>query len=115
MAHTAAEMGVSRYFFSSSVCIYRDMQPDEPPLTEDDATPAEPDNEYGRIVGGEGFAQGGDRADVSLDRGAGRGGATVTGRQGDKAEGDFLSQEAGAGFEQATADVLMSKRTSAIF
>jgi len=47
MAHTAAEMGVARYFFSSSVCIYRDMEPDEPPLTEDDAIPAEPDNEYG--------------------------------------------------------------------
>lgn len=45
MAHTAAEMGVARYFFSSSVCIYRDMEPDEPPLTEDDAIPAEPDNE----------------------------------------------------------------------
>jgi len=47
MAHTAAEMGVPRYFFSSSVCVYRDMEPDEPPLTEDDAIPAEPDNEYG--------------------------------------------------------------------
>ena len=33
--------------FSSSVCVYRDMQPGEPPLTEDDAIPAEPDNEYG--------------------------------------------------------------------
>jgi nucleoside-diphosphate-sugar epimerase len=47
MAHTAAEMGVARYFFSSSVCIYRDMHPDESPLTEDDAIPANPDNEYG--------------------------------------------------------------------
>jgi GDP-D-mannose 3',5'-epimerase len=47
MTHTAAEMGVPRYFFSSSVCIYRDMQPGEPPLTEDDAIPANPDNEYG--------------------------------------------------------------------
>jgi len=47
MAHTAAEMGVLRYFFSSSVCVYRDMQPDEPPLTEEDAYPAQPDNEYG--------------------------------------------------------------------
>jgi GDP-D-mannose 3',5'-epimerase len=47
MAHTAAEMGVPRYFFSSSVCVYRDMQPGEPPLTEDDAIPANPDNEYG--------------------------------------------------------------------
>jgi len=49
MTHTAAEMGVSRYFFSSSVCVYRDMQPGEPELTEDDAIPAHPDNEYGRI------------------------------------------------------------------
>ncbi len=47
MTHAAAEMGVSRYFFSSSVCVYRNMQPDEPPLTEDDAIPANPDNEYG--------------------------------------------------------------------
>ncbi len=47
MTHTAAEMGVPRYFFSSSVCIYRDMQPGEPELTEDDAIPAKPDNEYG--------------------------------------------------------------------
>ena len=47
MTHTAAEMGVSRYFFSSSVCIYRNMESDEPPLTEDDAIPANPDNEYG--------------------------------------------------------------------
>ena len=37
MAHTAAEMGVPRYFFSSSVCVYRDMEPDEQPLTEEDA------------------------------------------------------------------------------
>jgi GDP-D-mannose 3',5'-epimerase len=47
MTHTAAEMGVPRYFFSSSVCVYRDMEPGEPPLTEDDAIPANPDNEYG--------------------------------------------------------------------
>jgi len=47
MAHTAAELGVPCYFFSSLVCVYRDMEPDEPPLTEDDAIPANPDNEYG--------------------------------------------------------------------
>jgi nucleoside-diphosphate-sugar epimerase len=47
MVHHAAEMGVPRYFFSSSVCIYRDMAPDEPPLSEDEAYPAQPDNEYG--------------------------------------------------------------------
>ena len=47
MTHTAATMGVPRYFFSSSVCVYRDMQPGEPEMTEDDAIPAHPDNEYG--------------------------------------------------------------------
>jgi GDP-D-mannose 3',5'-epimerase len=47
MTHAAAQMGVPRYFFSSSVCVYRDMQPGEPELTEDDAIPAHPDNEYG--------------------------------------------------------------------
>jgi GDP-D-mannose 3', 5'-epimerase len=47
MTHQAAEMGVPRYFFSSSVCVYRDMQPHEPAMTEDQAVPAHPDNEYG--------------------------------------------------------------------
>jgi len=49
MAHTAAKMGIPPYFFSSSVCVYRDMKPGEPELAEDDAIPANPDNEYGRI------------------------------------------------------------------
>ena len=47
MIHAAARAGVRRYFFSSSVCIYRDMQPGEPELTEEGAYPALPDNEYG--------------------------------------------------------------------
>ena len=47
MIDAAARIGVPRYFYSSSVCVYRDMQPDEPPLTEADAVPAHPDNEYG--------------------------------------------------------------------
>jgi nucleoside-diphosphate-sugar epimerase len=47
MIHNAAEMGVPRYFFSSSVCVYRDMQPGEPEMTEAEAIPAHPDNEYG--------------------------------------------------------------------
>lgn len=47
MIHTAVETGVPRYFFSSSVCVYRDMQPGEPEMTEDEAIPANPDNEYG--------------------------------------------------------------------
>ena len=47
MTHAAATMGIPRYFFSSSVCVYRDMEPGEPELTEEDAIPANPDNEYG--------------------------------------------------------------------
>jgi nucleoside-diphosphate-sugar epimerase len=47
MSHHAARMGVPRYFFSSSVCVYRDMQPGEPEMREDEAIPANPDNEYG--------------------------------------------------------------------
>ena len=47
MIEAAASAGVGRYFLSSSVCVYRDMAPDEPPLTEDDAYPANPHNEYG--------------------------------------------------------------------
>jgi len=47
MVHASAEMKIPRYFFSSSVCVYRDMKPGEPPLKEEDAYPAFPDNEYG--------------------------------------------------------------------
>lgn len=47
MTHAAAQAGVPRYFFSSSVCIYRDMKADEPEMTEEGAYPALPDNEYG--------------------------------------------------------------------
>jgi nucleoside-diphosphate-sugar epimerase len=47
MIDAAAEAGVSRYFYSSSVCVYRDMAIGEPELTEDEAYPALPDNDYG--------------------------------------------------------------------
>ena len=47
MIHTASRLGIPRYFFSSSVCVYRDMKPGEPEMTEDEAIPANPDNEYG--------------------------------------------------------------------
>ncbi len=47
MIHASASRGVKRYLFSSSACVYRDMEPDEPELSEDDAYPALPDNEYG--------------------------------------------------------------------
>ena len=47
MIKSASDLGVPRYFFSSSACVYRDMQPGETSLTEDNAYPAMPDNEYG--------------------------------------------------------------------
>ncbi len=47
MIHAAARSGIKRYFFSSSVCVYRDMEPGEPELKEEQAYPAQPDNEYG--------------------------------------------------------------------
>ncbi len=47
MVDSAANAAVKRYFFSSSACVYRDMKPDEPELSEEEAYPALPDNEYG--------------------------------------------------------------------
>jgi nucleoside-diphosphate-sugar epimerase len=47
MVHASATGGIPRYFFSSSVCVYRDMAPGEPELAEAGAYPAQPDNEYG--------------------------------------------------------------------
>jgi GDP-D-mannose 3', 5'-epimerase len=47
MTHAAAQAGIPRYFFSSSVCVYRDMAPGEPEMPEEGAYPALPDNEYG--------------------------------------------------------------------
>jgi len=47
MTHAAATSGIERYFFSSSVCVYRDMEPGEPEMDEAGAYPAMPDNEYG--------------------------------------------------------------------
>ncbi|HJS73961.1 MAG TPA: NAD-dependent epimerase/dehydratase family protein [Vicinamibacteria bacterium] len=47
MTHAAAGARVPRYFFSSSVCIYRNMEPGEPPLDEEGSYPAQPHNEYG--------------------------------------------------------------------
>jgi len=47
MTHHASRLGVPRYFFSSSVCVYRDMEVGEPEMTEAQAVPANPDNEYG--------------------------------------------------------------------
>ncbi len=47
MIYNAASIGIKRYFFSSSACVYRDMDFGEPELKEEDAYPAFPDNEYG--------------------------------------------------------------------
>ena len=47
MVDAAAAAGVPRYLYTSSVCIYRDMDFDEPEMHEDQAYPAQPDNEYG--------------------------------------------------------------------
>jgi nucleoside-diphosphate-sugar epimerase len=47
MTHAAATAGVPRYLFSSSACVYRDMEPDEPEIDETEAYPALPHNEYG--------------------------------------------------------------------
>ncbi len=47
MIDASARAGVPRYFFSSSACVYRDMTKDEPELSEDEAYPALPHNEYG--------------------------------------------------------------------
>ncbi len=47
MTHAAGTLGVKRYFFSSSACVYRDMKIGEPEMTEAGAYPAQPDNEYG--------------------------------------------------------------------
>lgn len=48
MAHIAIkEFKVPRFFFSSSVCVYRNMKKGEKEITEEEAVPAHPDNEYG--------------------------------------------------------------------
>jgi nucleoside-diphosphate-sugar epimerase len=47
MTQTAAEMNIPKYFFSSSACVYRDMKPGESEMSENEAIPAQPDNEYG--------------------------------------------------------------------
>lgn len=48
MAYIAIkEFKVPRFFFSSSVCVYRDMKKGEKEITEEAAIPANPDNEYG--------------------------------------------------------------------
>ena len=47
MTTESARLGVDRYFFSSSACVYPDMQENDEFITEEEAYPAHPDNEYG--------------------------------------------------------------------
>lgn len=50
MLEAARKHGVERYFYSSSACVYPTYKQESPevlPLKEDDAYPADPDNEYG--------------------------------------------------------------------
>lgn len=47
MIDAASKYKVPRYFYSSSACVYRDMQIGEKELTEEESYPAFPDNEYG--------------------------------------------------------------------
>jgi len=47
MTHCASRNNIPRYFFSSSVCVYRNMKAGEAEMTEEQAIPAHPDNEYG--------------------------------------------------------------------
>lgn len=43
----ARKEGIKDYFFSSSVCVYPDMEAYGVPICEDEVYPANPDNEYG--------------------------------------------------------------------
>lgn len=47
MINAATDAGVPRYLFSSSACVYRDQDEGDVTLSEEDAYPALPDNEYG--------------------------------------------------------------------
>jgi len=47
MIHSCATKGIEKYFFSSSACVYRDMEKDEMELSEEEVYPANPHNEYG--------------------------------------------------------------------
>lgn len=47
MIDQAVAAGVSRYFYSSSACVYRNMEIGAGEITEEGAYPALPDNEYG--------------------------------------------------------------------
>ena len=47
MINSASDLGVPKYFFSSSACVYRDQDIGDSYIVEEDVYPAQPDNEYG--------------------------------------------------------------------
>ncbi len=47
MINAAIQADIQRYFSSSSACVYRDMMLGEPEMKEEEAYPAQPNNEYG--------------------------------------------------------------------
>lgn len=47
MINAATKAKVPRYFYSSSACVYPDMEIGASEMSEEDAYPAHPDNEYG--------------------------------------------------------------------
>jgi nucleoside-diphosphate-sugar epimerase len=47
MLHSAYRRRIDKFFFSSSVCVYPDMNIDDKTMREEDVYPANPDNEYG--------------------------------------------------------------------
>lgn len=47
MVDASAKLGINRYLFSSSACVYPDQAIGARPFSEDDVYPANPDNEYG--------------------------------------------------------------------
>jgi nucleoside-diphosphate-sugar epimerase len=47
MVNAASDANVGRYLFASSACVYRDQAIGEDEISENDAYPAMPDNEYG--------------------------------------------------------------------
>jgi nucleoside-diphosphate-sugar epimerase len=101
MIDAATRIGVGRYFFSSSACVYPDMAPGDPAMTEDEVVPANPDNEYGRMVsvgrsitpsGWPGLMRG-----IIRSRCGWRGSRIVTGRRGRGAAGGRRRRRRSAG------------------
>src|SRR5262245_56740297 len=47
MIDAATQLGVRKYFFSSSACVYPDMKPGEPEMIEEEGKASRRDKEYG--------------------------------------------------------------------